>query len=269
MTQDCLLCLQEEGDAEFDRTEVWADALWRLTTSLDAEVLGFSYLEPKRHIPHIEDLDGPEAATFGTVLARATSALKEATDARRVFMYAFGGQLHHLHLFLVPVRPGDPVVAQIIEGEVESERRPGVRFVGAALLPRNCLANSSNRSRLQYTTGCLAPSFAAEPPTEPLIFGRRPTFRTSRSAGGAENDRASDFPAPLTRSRAVLDMALSPSRTVCLPATRDLLSEELTKLGCLTLQLRLGHRLRREDRFPGDRSPGSGVIVIPRQNVSV
>lgn len=155
MKPDCLLCRQKDSDAEFDRVEVWADDLWRLTTSLDAEVAGFSYLEPRRHIPHIEDLDGREAATFGTVLARATAALKEATGARRVFIYAFGGHLDHLHLFLVPVRPGDPVVAQIIQGEVEAERRVGgaVRWGSTAVpkLPRAELETMARSIRQHLT----------------------------------------------------------------------------------------------------------------------
>ena len=142
MKEGCLLCLQQKADAEFDRFEVWADDLWRLTTSLDAEIAGFSYLEPKRHIPHIEELDGPEAASFGRVLARVTTALKDVTGSTRVFIYAFGGHLSHLHFFLVPVHPGDPVVAQIIEGEVESERRVGgaVRW-GSTVAPKLPRAN--------------------------------------------------------------------------------------------------------------------------------
>jgi diadenosine tetraphosphate (Ap4A) HIT family hydrolase len=136
VVEQCLLCSQE-ADAQFDRTEVWSDDLWRLTVSLDAEVSGFSYLEPKRHIPHVEDLDGAEAETFGKILALTSGVLKEVTGARRVFLYAFGGLIAHLHFFLVPVRPGDPVLAQIIEGEVEKERRVGgaVRW-GSTLVPK-------------------------------------------------------------------------------------------------------------------------------------
>src|ERR687883_177622 len=67
--QNCILCRGAEADQELGVVQVWEDSYWRMTTSLDAEVLGFSYLEPKRHIRYITDLDGEEASTFGEVLA--------------------------------------------------------------------------------------------------------------------------------------------------------------------------------------------------------
>ncbi len=115
---NCILCRGAAGDAELHRTQVWEDALWRLTLSLDAEVLGFGYLEPKRHIPHITDLDGEEAQTFGTVLARATKALQEETSAELVYLYVFGGGIPHLHIHLAPHRANDALNSQMIKGEV-------------------------------------------------------------------------------------------------------------------------------------------------------
>ena len=72
---DCILCRGEAADAELQRVEVWRDKRWRLTASLAAEVPGFCYLEPLRHVAHNTDLEGPEAATFGIVLARVSDAL--------------------------------------------------------------------------------------------------------------------------------------------------------------------------------------------------
>jgi diadenosine tetraphosphate (Ap4A) HIT family hydrolase len=121
---DCALCRGVDGDPDLGRVEVWRDDLWRLMTSIESEVLGFSYLEPLRHIPHITDLDGPEAATFGAVLGRVTSALKEATGAELVYIYVFGGGIPHLHVHLAPHRDGDALNTQLIRGEVVEERLP-------------------------------------------------------------------------------------------------------------------------------------------------
>ena len=98
--QNCILCRGPEADQELGVIQVWEDSYWRMTTSLDAEVLGFSYLEPKRHIPHITDLDGEEAHTLGEVLAQLTTALREETGAELVYVYVFGGGVAHLHLHL-------------------------------------------------------------------------------------------------------------------------------------------------------------------------
>jgi len=82
------------GDADLRRVQVWQDALWRLSTTLYGEVPGFSYLEPKRHIPHIQDLDGLKAQTFGSVLACTTQALKDAdlVSCRQGWSHAMGRQ---------------------------------------------------------------------------------------------------------------------------------------------------------------------------------
>src|SRR6266540_4708636 len=101
---DCVLCRGIAGDAELLRMQVWEDPLWRVTISLEAEILGFAYLEPHRHIPHITDLDGQEAATLGAVLARCTTALQQASGAEIVYVYVFGGGVPHLHLHLAPHR---------------------------------------------------------------------------------------------------------------------------------------------------------------------
>lgn len=124
MSADCIICRREAGDAQLHRLEVWRDDLWRLTVSLDAEVLGFAYLEPLRHIPTSADIDGPEAASFGAVLAKAVQALKEATGAAIVYVYIFGDGVPHLHVHLAPHRDGDALNSQMIRGEIVSEKMP-------------------------------------------------------------------------------------------------------------------------------------------------
>lgn len=124
LKSECVLCRGVAGDAELQRIQVWEDALWRLTLSLEAEVLGFAYLEPKRHIPHITDLDGAEACTFGEVLARVTHVLHDETGAELVYVYIFGDGVPHLHVHLAPHQPNDALNTQMIRGEVITEELP-------------------------------------------------------------------------------------------------------------------------------------------------
>ena len=114
----CLLCDRDRAERELNRTTVWEDDLWRLSMPRRGYTTGFGYLEPKRHVPHITDLDGAEAATFGTVLARVTSALKQAADAEIVYAYVFGGGIPHLHVHLGPHRADDALNSSIIRGEL-------------------------------------------------------------------------------------------------------------------------------------------------------
>jgi diadenosine tetraphosphate (Ap4A) HIT family hydrolase len=120
----CTLCLGALGDEQLGRVQVWEDRLWRLMTTRSGTVAGFSYLEPKRHIPHITDLDGDEARTFGEVIARASTVLKEVTGAELVYVYVFGGGIPHLHVHLAPHRRGDSLNDSLVRGEVEYEPLP-------------------------------------------------------------------------------------------------------------------------------------------------
>jgi diadenosine tetraphosphate (Ap4A) HIT family hydrolase len=122
---DCIICRGALGDVELHRIQIWENQHWRLTMSLAAEVLGFSYLEPKRHIPYITELDGEEARTLGEVLARVTKVLREETGAELVYMYVFGDGVPHLHFHLAPHRTGDALNAQMIKGELVVEKLEG------------------------------------------------------------------------------------------------------------------------------------------------
>jgi len=118
------ICRGAEGDAEFERFHVWEDRHWRLTVSLASEVAGYAYLEPKRHIAHITDLDGDEARTFGEALARSTRVLREETGAEAVYVYILGDCIPHLHVHLAPHRTGDALNSQMVRGELSEEHLP-------------------------------------------------------------------------------------------------------------------------------------------------
>jgi diadenosine tetraphosphate (Ap4A) HIT family hydrolase len=119
---ECALCRGAGADHELGRVQVWEDDLWRLTMSLDSYTPAFCYLEPKRHIAYITELDGDEARTFGTTMARVTTVLKEITEAEVVYAYIFGGGIPHLHVHLAPHTEGDALAGTMIKGEVVEEK---------------------------------------------------------------------------------------------------------------------------------------------------
>lgn len=121
---DCAICAGPVRDAELDRAEVWRDGHWRLSVSRHSATRGFGYLEPIRHIPYLADLDGPEAATFGPAIARASAAIREASGAPLVYAYVFGGGIPHLHVHLAANAPAGVLSTNIISGEVEERKLP-------------------------------------------------------------------------------------------------------------------------------------------------
>lgn len=114
---DCFLCAGSSMDHALMVEEVWGDDLWRLTTVRVGELAGYSYLSPRRHIPHLPDLDGDEAASLGGVMAKASRAIRDETGAELVYAYVFGGGVDHFHVHLAPHRePGSPLIDDPIKG---------------------------------------------------------------------------------------------------------------------------------------------------------
>lgn len=139
MPEGCILCDPERAEKELSRATVWQDGTWRLSTLLFGAVPGFSYLEPRRHVPHVTDLDGEEAATFGETLARTTRAARDAVGAELSYVYILGGGVPHLHVHIAPHREGDALNTAIIRGALTFEKLPSgaTRMRSAEFPPRS------------------------------------------------------------------------------------------------------------------------------------
>jgi diadenosine tetraphosphate (Ap4A) HIT family hydrolase len=146
-----LLCDWVTADRAFSRVEVWQDDLWRLTTSLKAPVPAFSYLEPKRHIPAITELDGREAMTLGPVLARVTGTIKRITRSELVYVNVFGERVAHLHFNIAPHTTGDALTGG-----------PGMLAPGSSPLEEATLASIARAVRAAMAA--TSPSETPAPP---------------------------------------------------------------------------------------------------------
>jgi diadenosine tetraphosphate (Ap4A) HIT family hydrolase len=88
--------------SDVERFLIWEDELWRLEMRIAPPAAGVSYLESKRDIPSITDLDGDEAATFGGVLSYISRLLKEETGAGLVTVSVPGSDTPRLRVHLMP-----------------------------------------------------------------------------------------------------------------------------------------------------------------------
>lgn len=92
-------------------------------------------------MPYLTDLDGQEAATLGSTLARVTSTLKSVTGADLVYVYVFGERVAHLHFNLAPYRDGDALAGGpglIRPGSIEV---PGPELTATNRAVETALAN--------------------------------------------------------------------------------------------------------------------------------
>lgn len=118
MAEECTIC-NGKADDIFKRIEVWSNDEWRLTTSTYKAVRGLCYLEPKRHIRYITELDGKEAVDFGSIIAEVTTAIKNATGAKLVYVYIYGDHISHLHVHLAPHIDGDIFADDLIKSDIK------------------------------------------------------------------------------------------------------------------------------------------------------
>lgn len=114
--KNCKIC-NGSADTEFKRIEVWSNKNWRLTASTYKSVKGLCYLEPKRHIRYITELDGEESIEFGSVLSNITNAIKEIFQAHLVYVYIYGGHIPHLHVHLAPHTENDIFYDNIVKDD--------------------------------------------------------------------------------------------------------------------------------------------------------
>lgn len=115
---DCDIC-SRKADMTFKRIEVWSDETWRLTMSTYSMVKGLCYVEPKRHIEDLTELDGKEADEFGNILSSISKAIKKATGAKLVYVYIYGDHIPHLHVHLAPHKDGDVFYNDVIKNDIE------------------------------------------------------------------------------------------------------------------------------------------------------
>lgn len=143
--RDCLLCRPADADRYFGRTRVWSDGLWRLAVVNHGPVVGFAHLEPLRHIPHITDLAGPEADSFGRVLARVTRVLRDVTGAELVYAYVFGERVAHFHVNLAPHHDGDALQGGPAMLRPEAVGAPAADHLATAAAVTRRLADAASR----------------------------------------------------------------------------------------------------------------------------
>jgi diadenosine tetraphosphate (Ap4A) HIT family hydrolase len=112
MADDCMFCDEARANKTLGRITVWQDDLWRAAVRLEGPVPGYTYLEAKRHIPSLSELDGPEATTCGSALARVAAALKQARPCEKVYTFSFGLS-PHLHFGMAPHVEGGPLLGPV------------------------------------------------------------------------------------------------------------------------------------------------------------
>jgi len=92
-----------------DDTVVFADDTWLVRSISSAPAIaGWLILQSRRHIADASEMNASESATYGPVLQRFSSLLRQVTGALRVYTGSLNEGVPHFHTHLLPRLPEMP-----------------------------------------------------------------------------------------------------------------------------------------------------------------
>lgn len=111
MSKKCKSCVIAEGQESVPY--IYQDDLWTVNLLLGSPpprlLLGWSVLQPKRHINSLSELNTEELSSLAPLLARCEEAMKDILNVGKVYVCLFAeASDFHMHFHLIPRRPDLP-----------------------------------------------------------------------------------------------------------------------------------------------------------------
>src|SRR5438309_2035673 len=108
---ECFVCRKQRGDVVVPGGIVYEDDLVSVSHLLmdrdKSAYPGVIFVEPKRHVPTLADLERGEAERVGWLTSSVARALR-GEGAERSYSAILGHGVPHLHVWVVPRYPGTP-----------------------------------------------------------------------------------------------------------------------------------------------------------------
>lgn len=76
---------------------------------IDSQILGYLYVEPKRHVENWSDFTEEELVSIGPLIKKAEVALKKVLLIDRVYCVTISEAVRHIHFHLIPRIHGEEV----------------------------------------------------------------------------------------------------------------------------------------------------------------
>jgi histidine triad (HIT) family protein len=112
-TIDCLVCRKHRGEVTVFGGIIHEDDLISIShAQLFGEekdhYLGHVFVESKRHVPELADLNAQEAQAIGLWISRVARALLQTENMEHVYSFYIGDGVPHVHVHVIGRRPGAP-----------------------------------------------------------------------------------------------------------------------------------------------------------------
>jgi len=91
----------------------------------NSQLLGYLYLEPKRHVENWNEFRPDELSQMGNLIKEAECKLKSILDLDRLYVITISEAVRHIHLHLVPRSQGSDVKGlSLIEQATQQKNIP-------------------------------------------------------------------------------------------------------------------------------------------------
>jgi diadenosine tetraphosphate (Ap4A) HIT family hydrolase len=96
---ECLICEKHEQVVQ----PIYEDQEWMVTHGpLGSQILGYLYIEPKRHVENWSDFTEAELQKVGPLIKQLEQALKKVLNIDRVYVVTISEAVRHLHFHIIP-----------------------------------------------------------------------------------------------------------------------------------------------------------------------
>jgi ATP adenylyltransferase len=118
---DCRICAKHQGEGPLVGPVAWADEYLIISHRPAGEdgttVLGYLYVDSRRHVPYLADLTDAEAEAIGRAVRRAAAGLRAELGADFVFSAIIGSAIAHFHQHLFVRHAGTPARYEWMAGD--------------------------------------------------------------------------------------------------------------------------------------------------------
>ena len=110
MRENCFICRKHNGlESAPSGGYIYEDSHWMVChVPVNLGPLGTLFIESRRHFLDYAEMTVEEAASLGNLLKQVYAALKEYTEAERIYQLSTMEGQPHLHIWLVPRRRNVP-----------------------------------------------------------------------------------------------------------------------------------------------------------------
>ena len=102
--EDCFICRKHKGqEATPPGGYIYEDEHW-MVCHAPAKLgsLGTLFIESKRHFLDFAEFNDEEQASYGILAKRISAALKQLTNAERIYQVSMVEGVPHFHVWLIP-----------------------------------------------------------------------------------------------------------------------------------------------------------------------